>query len=129
MSSGTPATGHGGVLDTLKTLGRIALEILHARLDLLTTELAEEQGRITELLLIGAVALLCFFLAVVFAAFFVVILFWDTSYRLVAPGVIAGALATAAVGLWLEFRKRIQVRPKLFSATLEEIGADVQRLR
>jgi uncharacterized membrane protein YqjE len=131
MPTGTPrADGQdGGLIESLKTLGRIAVEMLQTRLDLLATELAEEQGRITELLLIGALSLLCLFLAMVFSAFFIVILFWDTPYRLVAPGVIAGLLVAAAAALWVELRRRIRSKPKLFSATLEEISADIERLR
>lgn len=119
----------GGLLDSLKTLGRVAVEMLHTRLDLLATELAEEQGRITELLVIGAVSLLCLFLAIVFVAFFIVVLFWDTSYRLVVPGVIAAALLVAAATLWMGFQRRIRAKSTLFRATLEEISADIERLR
>jgi uncharacterized membrane protein YqjE len=131
MPTGAPrADGQdGGLIESLKTLGRIAVEMLQTRLDLLATELAEEQGRITELLLIGAVSLLCLFLAMVFAAFFIVILFWDTPYRMVAPGVIAGLLVAAAAALWVELRRRIRSKPKLFGTTLEEISADIERLR
>lgn len=131
MSTGTPpADGPGGgLLESLKSLGRIAVEMLQTRLDLLATELAEEQGRITELLLIGAVSLSCLFLAAVFAAFFVVMVFWDTPYRLIVPGVIAAALLVVAVALWVAFRRRIRSKPRLFSATLEEISADIERLR
>ena len=125
-----PADGSGGgLLDSLKTLGRVAVDMLHTRLDLLATELAEEQGRIIELLLVGAVALLCLFLATVFAAFFIVVMFWDTPYRLVVPGVIAAALAVVAAVCWAAFQRRVRSKSKLFSATLEELGADIKRLR
>ena len=131
MHVGTPSPegAGGGLLDSLKALGRVAVDMLHTRLDLLATELAEEQGRITELLLIGAVSLLCVFLATVFAAFFVVVLFWDTPYRLVAPGVIAVALAIVAAVAGITFRRRVRSKSKLFSATLGELGEDIRRLR
>ena len=80
---GTVVEGRpGGLFESLKTLGRTAVEALHTRLDLLSTELKEEQARITELLVIAVLALLCLFLAIVFAAFFVVVAVWDTPYRL-----------------------------------------------
>jgi uncharacterized membrane protein YqjE len=131
MHVGTPPSdgAGGGLLDSLKTLGRVAVDMLHTRLDLFATELAEEQGRITELLLIGAVSLLCIFLATVFAAFFIVAMFWDTPYRLVAPGVIAAVLAIVAVVAGAAFRRRVRSKSKLFSATLEELGEDIKRLR
>ena len=131
MSIGTPPSDGpgGGLLDSLKSLGRVAVEMLHTRLDLLATELAEEQGRVIELLLVGAVSLLCIFLATVFAAFFIVVMFWETPYRLVVPGVIAAVLAVAAAVLWTVFQRRMRSKSKLFKATLEELGADIQRLR
>jgi len=125
----TPAEARGGLFDSLKTLGRTAVEALHTRFDLLATELGEEQARITELLILAALALLCLFLAIVFAAFFVVVVFWDTPYRLWATGLIALGMLGAAGLLWVGVRKSIKSRPKPFRATLEELSADVQRLR
>ena len=131
MPTGSPPTdGPGGsLLDSLKSLGRVAVEMLHTRLDLLATELAEEQGRVIELLLVGAVSLLCIFLATVFAAFFIVVMFWETPYRLAVPGVIAAVLAIAAAVLWTAFQRRMRSKSKLFKATLEEIGEDIKHLR
>jgi uncharacterized membrane protein YqjE len=126
-----PGTGGqgGGMFDSLKELARTAVEALHSRLDLLVTEIAEEQSRITELLVVGAIALLCLFLAIVFAAFFVVVAFWDSPYRLLVPGLMAAVLLAASVMLWLHFRRTMRAKRRLFDATLEEVGADLERLR
>jgi uncharacterized membrane protein YqjE len=121
--------GGGGLFDTLKTLGRSAVEALHTRLDLLSTELKEEQARITELLVIAVLALLCLFLAIVFAAFFVVVAVWDTPYRLWVIALLAATLTGIAAALWSYFRRRITARPRPFHATLEELNADIERLR
>jgi uncharacterized membrane protein YqjE len=43
-----------GALASLKALGRTALDILHTRLELLVTAIAEEQGRLAELLVYAA---------------------------------------------------------------------------
>jgi uncharacterized membrane protein YqjE len=122
--SSTPST-----FDSLKALGRTAVEALHSRLDLLSTELKEEQARITELLVVATLSLLCVFLAIVFAAFFVVVAVWDTPYRLVVTGLIAVALAAMAAALWAYFRREIAARPRPFKATLEELSADIKRMR
>jgi uncharacterized membrane protein YqjE len=119
----------GGLFESLKRLGRTAVEALHTRLDLLSAELKEEQARITELLVVAALALLCLFLAIVFAAFFVVVAVWDTPYRLWVIGLIALILMAAAALLWRSFRRRIIERPKPFKETLEELRADIQHLR
>jgi uncharacterized membrane protein YqjE len=118
-----------GLFESVKSLGRSAVEALHTRLDLLSAELKEEQARITELLVIAVLSLLCLFLAIVFAAFFVVVAVWDTPYRLWVIALLAAALAGAAAALWSYFRRRITARPRPFHATLEELSADIQRMR
>lgn len=118
-----------GVFDSLKALGRTAVEALHTRLDLLSTELKEEQARITELLVIAVLSLLCLFLAIVFAAFFVVVSVWDTPYRLWVIAMLAVVLTGAAAALWRYFRREITGRPRPFHATLEELSGDIERLR
>jgi uncharacterized membrane protein YqjE len=118
-----------GVFDSLKTLGRTAVEALHTRLDLFSTELKEEQARVIELLVIAVLSLLCVFLAIVFAAFFVVVAVWDTPYRLWVIAGLAAVLAGVAAVLWRYFRREIMGRPRPFQATLEELGADIERLR
>lgn len=130
LPDATMADGRsGGLFDSLKTLGRTAVEALHTRLDLLSTELKEEQARITELLVVAVLSLLCLFLAIVFAAFFVVLAVWDTPYRLLVTGLLAVTLAGAAYALWANFRRGMTARPRPFKATLEELSADIERLR
>jgi uncharacterized membrane protein YqjE len=125
----TTAEARSGLLDSLKNLGRTAVEALHTRLDLLSAELKEEQLRITELLVVAALSLLCVFLAIVFAAFFVVVAVWDTPYRLWVTGLLALALMAAAALLWQNFRRRMKERPRPFKTTLEELSADIEHLR
>jgi len=125
----TLTEGRAGLFESVKGLGRSAIEALHTRLDLLSTELKEEQARITELLVIAVLALLCLFLAIVFAAFFVVATVWDTPYRLWAIALIAVVLAGSAAAMWSYFRRKITGRPRPFHATLEELSADIERLR
>ena len=125
-------TGTGrapGLLDSLKDLGRTVVDILHTRVDLLVTEIAEEQARLAELVLIAALSLLCFFLSVVFVAFLVVVAFWDTPYRILATGVIAVALFAVGCVLGMIFIKKAKTKPRLFSESLDEFGADLERLR
>jgi uncharacterized membrane protein YqjE len=118
-----------GPFESLKELGRTAVDILHTRLDLLVTEIAEEQSRLAELLLYAAVALLCLFLAVVIGAVFIVASLWDTPYRLLATGVMAAVLVAAGAACAIIFVKKAKAKPRLFSTSLDELGADLERLR
>jgi len=118
-----------GLFDSLKGLGRTAIDIVHTRLELLATEIAEEQTNLVELLLIAMLSLLCFFLGIVFVAFFVVVAFWETPYRMLATGVIAAVLFIAATVLWRVFRNKGKERKKVFGATLREMAIDREHLQ
>jgi uncharacterized membrane protein YqjE len=125
--------GHGraspGPFESLKELGRTAVDILHTRFDLLVAEIAEEQVRLAELLLYAALAILSLFLAVVIVAVFVVASLWDTDYRVLATGLVAAALVAAGIGCGVACVRKAKVKPKLFSASVEELGADLERLK
>jgi uncharacterized membrane protein YqjE len=118
-----------GLIESLKGLARSAIEILHTRLDLLVTEIAEEQARLLELALLAALALLAFFLAIIFVAFLIVAAFWDTPYRLWAPGLIAVALVAVGAWLWRVLRNKARATGKAFAATLQELTSDIEHLR
>lgn len=118
-----------GPLESLKELGRTAVEILHTRFDLLVTEIAQEQSRLAELLLYAALALLCLLLAVVALAVFVLASLWDTPYRLPATGVIAAGLVVACAACAITFVKKARAKPRLFATSLDELGADLEHLQ
>ena len=118
-----------GLVDSLKRLARTGIEILHTRLDLLITEIAEEQARLVELAVMAALASLVFLLAIVFAAFLVVAAFWDTPYRVWAPGLIAVVLVAVGFGLWRALRNKARATGKAFTATLQELASDIEHLR
>jgi uncharacterized membrane protein YqjE len=124
--------GHGqpgGLLDSLKGIARSSIEIVQSRLELLVTEIAEEQSRLIELALVAALALLAVFLGIVFAAFLVVVAFWDTPYRLLATGLIAATLFVVGGVLFAVFLKKAKAKGKAFAATLHELATDIEHLR
>ncbi len=118
-----------GPFESLKELGRTAVDILHTRFDLLVTEIHEEQGRMAELLLYAALAILSLFLAVVLLAVFIVASLWETEYRLLATGLIAAGLALVGAACAVTFKRKAKAKPRLFSSSLDELGADLERLR
>ena len=118
-----------GPFESLKELGRTAVDILHTRFDLLVTEIHEEQGRLAELLLYAAIAILSLFLAVVIVAVFIVASLWDTEYRVLATGLIAAVLIIGGMACALTCIRKAKAKPRLFSASLDELGSDLDRLR
>ncbi len=124
-SAGEPAPG---LIGSARRLLRTALGILTTRLQILGTELEEEQVRFTEQLLLVSLVAFCFGTAVLLAVIFAVVLFWDT-HRLATLGLFTVLFLAAGIIGVLGLRRRARRRPRLFSATLGEIAKDLERVR
>jgi uncharacterized membrane protein YqjE len=123
-----PHAGGGGLFDSLKALSSSLVGIVHTRLELLSTDIAEERAHLTSLLLLGLVALFCLGVGVVLVAILIAVAFWD-SHRLAALGGLAGFFLIACAALaWLAVHKA-RTRPRLFEATLAELAKDRQQLQ
>lgn len=117
----------GGLFESLKTLSVSLVNIVHTRLVLLSTDVAEERAHLTTLLVLMLVALFCLGVGVVLLAILLVVAFWE-SHRLVALGGLTGIFLIAGVGVgWLAMHK-IRTRPQLFEASLAELSKDRQHL-
>ena len=101
--------------------------VLQTRLDLASTEIAEERERLKELLLLAAIALFCLSLAAILLTALVVAVFWETHRLYVLGGLVLFYLAAGAIAA-LVLRKKAAARPKLFSATFAEFAKDRERL-
>ena len=123
----TPGSAqHAGLTQSLRNLGATALGVLKTRAELLVTEIEEERLRILELLVWGVAAALFLVFGLVMLSLAVVVAFWDT-HRLLAAVVLGAAYVVIAVVLFLIARSRVQ-RPRLFTASLEELAKDRDRL-
>jgi uncharacterized membrane protein YqjE len=130
----TPGHGTGtppsppSLIQSIKGYLATWIDLLKTRLELFSTEWHEEQYRLQGILIWGLAALLCVSFGVFLVTLFVVVIFWDTPYRLIVLG--AMALLYLVVGLivaaitWRKSREK----PKLFSATIGELGKDYRNL-
>jgi len=117
----------GGLFDSLKTLAGSVVGIVHTRLELLSTDIAEERAHLTNLLVLGLVALFCLGVGVVLLAILIAVVFWE-SHRLAALGGLTAFFLIAGGGLvWLAMRSS-RTRPRLFEASLAELSKDRQQL-
>jgi uncharacterized membrane protein YqjE len=117
----------GGLFESLKTLSGSLVGIVHTRLELLSTDIAEERAHLTTLLVLGLVALFCLGVGVVLLAILIAVAFWD-SHRLAALGGLTGFFMIAGAGLaWLALHKA-RTKPRLFDASLAELSKDRQHL-
>ena len=117
----------GGLLESLKTLSASLIGIVHTRLELLSTDVAEEREHLITLLVMGLVALFCLGVGLVLLSTLIVVAFWE-SHRFMALGGLTGVflIASAWVG-WLAMHK-VRTKPRLFEASLAELSKDRQHL-
>lgn len=122
-----PHVSAGGLFESLRTLSLSLVGIVHTRLELLSTEIAEEREHLISLLVLMLLALFCLGVGVALLAMLIVVAFWE-SHRLLALGGVTGFFLLAAAGMaWLALHKS-RTRPRLFAASLAELSKDRQRL-
>jgi uncharacterized membrane protein YqjE len=117
----------GGLFESLKTLSASLVSIVHTRLELLSTDIAEEREHLISLLVMGLVALFCLGVGVVLLAILIAVAFWE-SHRIMALGGLTGFFLAAGAGVaWLATYKA-RTKPRLFEASLAELSKDRQHL-
>lgn len=123
--------GRGPIHELIASVSALlatAIDIGRTRVELLSVELREELHRISGVLLWGAVAVLAAAAGVVFAAFAVILAWWDT-HRVLAAVLVAVGFGAVAVVAGLGIRRRLRTYPKFLAATLAELRRDEQGLR
>ena len=117
-----------GLFESLKTLSVSLVSIVHTRLELLSTDVAEEREQLTSFLVLVLVALGCLGVGLVLLVMLVVVAFWET-HRLLALSGMTGVFLMAGIGLGWFAMHRIRTKPRLFEASLAELSKDQQQLR
>ena len=120
--------GEGGLLDSIRKLALTLTGVLQTRLGIFATELEEAKLQLSQLLLLGLVALFCLGLGIVLLAVFFVVLFWD-SYRLTVLGVMAGVFLGMGIFAVLALSAKAAENTEMFSATLAELAKDREQLK
>ena len=124
----SPGAPPPGLLGSARRLLRTSLGLVATRLQILGTEVEEEQIRFTGLVFLLAGIIFCFFTAALLAVALTVVLFWDT-HRVETLVVFTLVFLGAGIGGLVYLRRRRRRRSKLFAATLGEIAKDLERLR
>jgi uncharacterized membrane protein YqjE len=106
-------------------IGATLVAMVHTRLELAAVEAQEEARRLLGYLAWTMVAVFLAAGAVMLAALFVILVFWD-SYRLLAVGGMAVLFALAGVIILARVRASFDAKPAMFSATLGELRSDVE---
>ena len=121
--SGTP-----GILDSLRRMLATAVELLHTRVELFTTELEEEMHRVAGLLVWAVIAIFFGGLFVLMLSLTIVIAFWDGN-RLLAAGLMTLVFFGVVLTAVLTLRAKIRSHPRLLAESLQELRRDGDALR
>ena len=128
MAGASQGKPRGGLIESAKSLLGTLIAIVHNRLELLSTEIQEEIGRVALLLLWGALALLFAFLGIAFVGLLIVIAVSD-EHRVLAAGLIAALFLLTAVAAALLAARQIAAKPRPFAASLTELAKDRELLQ
>lgn len=116
-------TQSSGLFSSVRALLGTVLGIAQTRLELLVTELEEERLHLGKLLLYGFLALFFFGLGVLLLSVLIIAVFWD-SYRLGAIAALAALYLGIAFICAAFLRQQARRKPRLFSASIAELGKD-----
>ena len=100
---------------------------LHAQL--LQVEWEEEKVRLLHMLLALLFGTVCLLLCLISLGAMVLILNWDTPYRIHSMIALIVFYSAGAVGAWLRFQRLSDLGGHAFSDTRLEIGADFDLIR
>lgn len=127
MAQSPDNTGHGGLYDSIKNLGATGVAIFRTRLELLSTELAEEKERFLTQLVLGLAALFFIGLGIILGILFLTVALWE-SHRLLVLGMFTALFLGLGVAALVAAAKFARIQPKLFSASLAELSKDQDHL-
>ena len=121
------AANAGSLLGSVRALARTLIALSKTRAEIFLTEIEEERLRIANQAVLVVIAGFFLVIGALLAVTFIVVLFWDT-HRLLTLGIMAAASLGAGVGLMLLFNARARSRRQLFTASLGELGKDIEKL-
>lgn len=116
-----------GLFESLGGLASTVVAIIHTRLELLSTDLEEDQQHVFSLLVLALVALFLMGVGVVLATILLVVAFWD-AHRLLVLGSLAGFFLLAGLMAAAAALHKARNKPRPFAASLSELYKDRQQL-
>lgn len=116
-----------GLFGSLKALSSNLLGIVQTRLELLSTDVAEERERLLKLLVMVLIALFCLGVGVMLLALLIVVALWESNRLYALVGMIAFFLI-AGIGVGWTAIQWSRRQPRLFDASITELTKDRQDL-
>jgi uncharacterized membrane protein YqjE len=121
-------SGASGLLDSIRRMASSLLALIHTRVELFAVELQEEKLRAISFLGWLIVALALAVAGILMTIGVIGVFLWQSTGYIGVVALILVTLGSAAGLLWM-LRRRILRGPDPFSATIAEIGKDLDCLR
>jgi uncharacterized membrane protein YqjE len=112
-----------GLLALIRHFGANVVELVHTRVELLTTEVEEELQRGVNILLSMMMALVFAGLFVMMLAVTILIVFWD-DHRVLVASLITLVFLVAAVVTGYFAQLRVRQKPRFMAASIDELKRD-----
>ena len=116
-----------GLEGSLRRIARALIGAIATRLEILSTELADERINLTRLALVALTVLFCLQTGLMLAIVFIVLAV-SPDNRLLAIGLTALALLLGSLGGVLWLRSWLKHRPPMFATTVAELRKDREHL-
>jgi uncharacterized membrane protein YqjE len=116
-----------GLFGSLKALSSNLLGIVQTRLELLSTDIAEERERIITLVVLALAALFSIGVGIVLLAILVVVALWESNRVYALVGMIVFFMMSGALLGWF-VHKKLRSQPRPFDASISELAKDRQEL-
>lgn len=128
-SGNRPGTGDApGMFHSVKKLAAALASALHTRVELFVTELEEERERLKQALIFTLLLIFGASMGFILLTIFLVALFWERGW-IGAIGALAFVYLGVATFAAVKLSNSVLKRPRLFPATLAELGKDRDRLK
>ncbi len=116
------------MIDSLRSFLATWVAVVKTRVEIISVELEEQREWLEQMILLAVGAAFCLSMGLILFTLFVVVLFWDR-YPLVVLGGFTILYLGGGLALWLTLRHKMETKPRLFSATTEELGKDYASLQ
>lgn len=117
-----------GAIDSIRSFLASWIAVVKTRVDIISVEIEEQREWLERVMLLALAALFCVSLGIILLTLFFVVLFWETA-RLWVLGGFAFLYLGGGAMLWILLRQKMKSKPRIFSATSNELGKDYSALQ
>jgi uncharacterized membrane protein YqjE len=117
-----------GLLGSLRQLAASVVGLVEARLELISSDIAEARARVVQLSIVVGVVVVCVQIGVLLLLISLVLAIPE-EHRAAVLGIAGGVLLAGALAGALWIRHRLEMRRPFFEATLAEFEKDRDKLR